>query len=816
MSRNPEGPYPYPTTPEWAENLYSAIVSTCHQLGLVPPPRSAVLEGLAPALGPGEAKRVTDRRNNQLKPTAYHIENRGTDHELLLLNVDLHGAASIPWPLNDRTRNDWLHLTPENTARLNELVGAKRAVSAAKALRARAIEAQRRQTATTPASEKRAAEDAVAHASTSLAAEEARLTAAERALAGRRPLPAVRTFVEGDRHLTALVTNPMAADVAAEIQSHAVAKLRERGQRRPYELIESLVQEGQRESTIVVLQQTPVEAVDGTEYAPWRPVQVTGNNRADARLQIMDIDAAHLLTGVPQPLLVLDNEPENRVERIHKLSEILRRLSTRLNLEYADSQADPEGRAQRAVRVAVVRSRVVVGSASPVRLEAALRELNVHDHLRGQLPYDDADRALGLWSTLVNAYQAAGLLAELLATEVTGGRIPAANLDEDAVADALVGAGSLDPLGVLLVPGDEPTVLALRDMAIRCTTLLLFPPVPKQPDLVKHKTKDTGRYWPIVRATLQEGPWSQNNGKRAERRTEVWAAVIAQHFAHRGNLHAADNAFNATDAQFGVRPDQRSLPGLLAACRAGDSDAWNVLVRRHLLPSLINAPEPFITAGQGSEVAANRKGVRRPPGNAVQMLVTAYTQPVGVVTRELLMAFAEAVLNAPESTSGVHGLPPGTFLAPGPDGVSTTRLADKAWFDDTFPKTQKVATGGGSGSGDSKGESDTGTDETDPEDGDEDTGTVAGDEYDDPQTRLNIIRAKVAQKLGVVTDGGETLGEEITGLTDLINDSVSARHAAGAQEEPSEIQKAYADQLKTVKANLTEKINAAIIAVGDL
>ena len=51
----PEGPFPYPTTAEWAENLYEAIANTCAAEGFAPAPRPAVIEGLAPALGRGEA-----------------------------------------------------------------------------------------------------------------------------------------------------------------------------------------------------------------------------------------------------------------------------------------------------------------------------------------------------------------------------------------------------------------------------------------------------------------------------------------------------------------------------------------------------------------------------------------------------------------------------------------------------------------------------------------------------------------------------------------------------------------------------------------
>ncbi|MEH0541496.1 hypothetical protein QBB31_44290 [Streptomyces scabiei] len=44
------------------------------------------------------------------------------------------------------------------------------------------------------------------------------------------------------------------------------------------------------------------------------------------------------------------------------------------------------------------------------------------------------------------------MLGELLAKEVAQGRVRAGDLDEDAIADALVGARALDELAVLLPP----------------------------------------------------------------------------------------------------------------------------------------------------------------------------------------------------------------------------------------------------------------------------------------------------------------------------------------------------------------------------
>ncbi|GGW16579.1 hypothetical protein GCM10018980_19970 [Streptomyces capoamus] len=55
-------------------------------------------------------------------------------------------------------------------------------------------------------------------------------------------------------------------------------------------------------------------------------------------------------------------------------------------------------------------------------------------------------------------------------------------LHEDAIADALVGDRALDALDVLLPPGEEVSPMTLRDVAIRCATVMLFPPVPPRPE----------------------------------------------------------------------------------------------------------------------------------------------------------------------------------------------------------------------------------------------------------------------------------------------------------------------------------------------
>jgi len=807
IRKAPEGPFPYPTTADWAENLYEAIFNTCATEGVAPVPRRAVLEALAPALGRGEAKRVVERRRDggrYLRPTAYRVEARDTDDALLLLRVELHGAATLPWPLNDRTRSDWLHPTPENLVRLEELVDQQREVAARTLARARAREAQRRLAVTAPLAEKDAAVAAVRAAESEFTRAEKELALREKALGGRRPLPTVRAVIEDGVPLAALSTELVRSDVAGALQQYAVDKLRERGRLRSYDLIESLVHEGQRDSTVVVLQQVPMTGGDGSVVSPWRGFHVTGNNRGDARLQAYGLEAQQMLTGVPQAVLRLPDEEENRRLVLVGLGEILRRISTLFNIAYASPGHVLEERAERTQLIAQVPARVVVGARTPERLEESLRQLNVHDHLRGQLDYDNEDRGLGLWSTLVKAYQAKGLLGELLAKEVAQDRIAASTLDVDAVADALVGARALDVLAVLLSPGDEVSPMTLRDVAIRCATVMLFPPVPPRPEgLPPRAHMPTGRYWPVVRAALQEAPWSQSNGPKAERRTEVWTAVVAQHFVNRGNLLAAKSAFSARNVQYGVRPDPRSLASLLAACRQGDAEAWETLVRRHLLPGLINAPEEFITSGQGSEKGADRKGVRRPPSNAVLALVNAYTSPPEGVTRDLLCAFAESVLHAPDATTGVDGRAPGTFWAPDAHGhPRENTLADKAWFDATFPKTS--ASGGKDTSVPPSDGSDADSDEDTVEESSEISIEVEEEIPEDALTRMTRLRSTLTTQVDISADTVATAAEQIERLLEHLQDAVRSRKEAGAEEEPPNVQKLYVKEIADIKEQWTK------------
>jgi membrane peptidoglycan carboxypeptidase len=128
--------------------------------------------------------------------------------------------------------------------------------------------------------------------------------------------------------------------------------------------------------------------------------------------------------------------------------------------------------------------------------------------------------------------------------------------------------------------------------------------------------------------------------------------------------------------------DPRSLKVLLlGGAEAGDASAWAVLVQR-MAPALTHAPQPFITAGQGSEAGDGRKGVRRTPKSALAALALVYTATSGPgVSRALLLAFAKAVLEHPDATQ-----PPEVE-----DGKSLICYGEQHWVEGRTPITAGMA-----------------------------------------------------------------------------------------------------------------------------
>jgi hypothetical protein len=101
-------------------------------MGVVPPPLEAVVEGLAPALGDAEARKLMETRRGKrvLTPGAIR-EVVAAGAAVLLLKCDVHGAAVTPWDSNDRTIGVWTPPSQEATERVQDLVAAELALEKA-------------------------------------------------------------------------------------------------------------------------------------------------------------------------------------------------------------------------------------------------------------------------------------------------------------------------------------------------------------------------------------------------------------------------------------------------------------------------------------------------------------------------------------------------------------------------------------------------------------------------------------------------------------------------------------------------------------
>lgn len=711
--KRPDGIYPYIGTTVWGERLADAVENTCADLKVVPPPRQAITEGLATALPDTEIRNLicTQRGRKVLKPTAQRLVQAGAD-QVLLLMCDVHGAAVAPWHLNDRTVPAWAPPVPEANQRVEDLVAAEVALEEAKKFAKSAekeVEACRR----APGDESYGAQ-ALAAATQKHQDALRRVNELENrrqvllaALGNRRPRPVVRSAEEEGEPKAALVLAEQPYAVAVHLQRYAAESLERAGRTRGYDLVESLVDAGQLSKGMNVLQQWQITNSDGTVSKPWRLAAVTGNNRALARLNVFRVRPEHLVTGMPQSLVSLPKEKADPGLLLLSLREILNRVSYRLNQDGAKPETEPTDPSLRAGKIATVSAEIVIGCSRPEALEHVLRTLNVNDHLRGIQPYDEDARLIALFATLVDSYARESLLAAALAEAFPNAR-GADLLDLAGVRDALTANGPLDPLEPLVPAGEEVSPVVLRDIAVRAITALVFPGIPPE-TTQKSSTRtvrNTGRFWPIVRGTLQEPAWSQIRAKTAEARTRLWSAAVAQLFLHRGNILSALGFFGASEAKEGAGQDPRPLKELFLGAEAGDAAAWATLVQR-MAPVLIHAPQPFITPGQGSEAGNGRKGVRRSPSSALAALTVAYTQNnIPSISQALLLAFAKAVLEHPDATQppeAQDGTPPvcygeqhwseedrtpitaGMVIAPDIEGRPTGYVADKAWFDEMFP-----------------------------------------------------------------------------------------------------------------------------------
>ncbi|HJD81106.1 hypothetical protein [Kitasatospora aureofaciens] len=821
VGKRTTGIYPYIGLPSWGERLADAVENTCEDQGLVPPPRAAITQGLATALGETEIKKLisTSRGRKILNPTASRVVQSGNDRVLLLI-CDVHGAAVAPWDLNDRTVGIWSPPSPAAVQRVAELIAAETVLDAAEKARKIAIKER---------DARRRAPSDDAHYATALAAAETKLADAARqvrdaehrraalltSLGNRLPRPVVRAAEEDGQPMAALVLAEQTYEQAVHVQRYAASHLERFGKTRGYDLAESMVAAGQLSRGMSVLQQWRIKNADGTLSELWRMVAVTANNRALARLNVFGLRPEHIVTGMPRALVPLPSDKHEPGVRLLNQREALNRLSQRLNEADADEDTEPEHTARRAAKIATVPMEIVVGCSKPAALEHVLRGLNVNDHLRGIQPYDEEARLVALFATLVDAYAQDGKLVELL-DETFPMAQGADLLDLDGVRNALTANGPLDPLAALLPAEEKVSPAALRDVAVRAITALVFPEIPSAgPGNGRRQVRDTGAFWPIVRASMQEPAWSQTRAPNAENRTRLWSAAVAQLFLHRANILSALGLFTVPDAKEGTNQDPRSLKELLLRAEAGEPAAWAALVRR-MVPALIHAPQPLITPGQGSEAGAGRKGVRRSPANAVAALTMAYTAKAENISRALLLAFARSVLEHPDAVLAPNapdgGKPvcygerevdedqrspivPGMILVPDLEGAPTGIVVDKAWFDDTFPPDLAQSTNQGSGSVVTTAAGATASDS-----GPSAASTTAnGQVPQDPRDRLVTLRREMSARVELVEGAYQRAIAAASELTAGFNEAIDLRAQLGEEPLPADQRIQWMEKLTALR-----------------
>ncbi|MFD8368412.1 hypothetical protein [Streptomyces hygroscopicus] len=762
---------------------------------------------------------ATLRGRKVLKPTAYRAVQAGTD-KVLLLMCDVHGAAVVPWDLNDRTVSCWSPPSPEATQRVKDLVAAEITLREAEKA-AKSAEKERE-------ARRRAPGDETYTAAALAAATQKHLDAVRRvrelererqallaALGKRRPRPVVRAAEENGGAKAALTLAEQPYEVAVHVQRYAAGSLRDAGKTRGYDLAESLVDAGQLSKGMNVLQQWQLTNPDGTVSRIWRMAAVTANNRALARLDIFGVRPEHLVTGMPQSLVSLPKEKSDPALRLLSLREVLNRISARLNEASAKPETSPDDPALRAGKIATVATEIVIGCNKPVALEHVLRSLNVNDHLRGIQPYNEDARLVALFATLVDSYARQSLLAAALAEAFPSAR-GVDLLDLLGVRDALTANGPLDPLEPLVPAGDEASPVVLRDIAVRAITALVFPEIPPPSGLGtgKRTIRDTGRFWPIVKGALQEPAWSQVTAKTAGARTRLWSAAVAQLFLHRGNILSALGLFGVEETKKGAGQDPRSLKELFLGAEAGDATAWAALVRR-MAPALMHAPEPFITPGQGSEAGEGRRGVRRTPSSALASLTLAYASKGPAISRPLLLAFAKSVLAHPDATqppiaqdSGrlacygerhLHeeeqsAITTGMVIVPATDGQPTAYVADKDWFDETFPvelgrSAPNPAGSSGAGTGSPVSASD-------PVSG----STSHGEAPPEPRERLDTLRRELPARVELTGDNYQRAVDSAHILMTDFEEARRLRAQLGEEALPAEQRIEWMEKLTKARA----------------
>ncbi|MEU3539869.1 hypothetical protein [Streptomyces paromomycinus] len=163
---------------------------------------------------------------------------------------DVHGAAVVPWDLNDRTVNCWSPPVAEASQRVKDLIAVELALHEAR--KAEKTAEKERESYHRAVGDDTYAAQALAVVTQKHEDAERRVTELEGerqalliALGDRRPRPVVRAAEEDGEPKLALTLAEQPYAVAVHMQRYAAENLERAGKTRGYDLPESLVDAGQ-------------------------------------------------------------------------------------------------------------------------------------------------------------------------------------------------------------------------------------------------------------------------------------------------------------------------------------------------------------------------------------------------------------------------------------------------------------------------------------------------------------------------------------------------------------------------------------------
>lgn len=401
---------------------------------------------------------------------------------------------------------------------------------------------------------------------------------------------------------------------------------------RSWDLKEDLTRRGQQEPSLAYLGNwTYPNPEDPDELVVVPSIEVTrGNNRAFRAQEALGLGPSTGILGLPRSSYVPGHTKGDR-ERNWQAG--LSSWSTYYN-DLRDRPLDDRDPhsviAHQAYRVATTPLVVVIGSSAPLTLPQSLSATNVGEHLHPPLSFDANAEHTSAFALLAAAYRRAGLIDTVQEAQLTG----------------------------RLEVGDDGTSLCEAEDQLRRMMLRMVFPV--DPDDQK-----------VTRQALSEPARNRLTRTHVERRSRILAAADARIRNAGADVNPrSGEVYVHSDAVSGLTVTDVTLTELLDLAEGGDRGALRHLLRDRAWPL-------FAVAGLAGADRGSLGEVRRSPRSVVQTLERQPARALGLV-REMIDARNTKLNLRPNQVDDTGAVQEGT-------------LADRAWFDEAFPKVGKSA-----------------------------------------------------------------------------------------------------------------------------